>query len=289
VLGVAFLAIGAVLFTGIPAQAAPPWPTAGYTPTCNAVIREASDWHYYDTTKPTIVSFAAPKYIALDATSRSHAFFTTRVKDACSGVGSVQWGYVYTGTFSTLGAVLVSGDQFDGTYRYSENDALSTLALGPLPSVVAYAYDRFSDFTLALDHKSLLTSTARVADATTIASRELPASAVTYIVRKTYATRATASATLVTKGRHVVLGSHFTFATLTTPGKLTGVKVRVQRRYSGGNWSYISSSLTTSSTGLAAFSINPTKTASYRFIYAGKFAAPWNAPVTSLTVSVRVH
>ena len=288
VLGVAFVAIWQSCSPGFPRKPPLCGRARGTRRICNAVIRETSAWHYYDTTNPTIVSFTAPKYIALDATSRSHSSSPhgsrTAVPASAVSCGATPTRHLQhaRGQSGQRGRVRRhlqvrrerlaqhAGGRAPAECRRSMPSTGSPTSRCPRSQVVADVHDRVQDPTTSRAGSS------RRPRSPTSCARPTPRG------RRPASRRSPRAGTSCWARR-------FTVATPTTPGKLSAVKVRVQRHYSGGSWTYISGLLTTSSTAACHFSINPTKTATYRFVYAGKFAAPWNAPVTSPTVAVNVH
>jgi hypothetical protein len=286
-LATVLLAVGSLVLGATPAEAAPEWPSAGYTPSCDTVLREASAWHYYDTTPPTIQSFTAPRFVALTSVPRTFNAMTARVTDACSGVDYLYVYYTLDGLLEP-GRMMPKVDHwFDATLSLRMTTSLKVQAPGPIAWQALEGLDRFDDFSLSLDHKTLLSSVPRTADVSAFATEELPPTDVTYLVRKTFASAPTRSRSSVRSGAKVTLTSRFTVATTGADMDLQRVTVKLQRRRPGGTWVILNSSKT-SIAGMASFHINPTGTASYRFVYTGLFASPWNAPVTSSPVSVKV-
>ena len=265
----------------VPAQASAPWPSTGYTPQCDVVIpHSGGGWDYTDN------SVTTPSYVALTYTSHTVTLLTTRVTDTCSGVFKADVAYTFGGSGDEEPLQAADGTWFDTTV--SLKAPLSASTVGRIDWVWMYAVDRYSSFELSADHKNLVTESDRAAGPTTVATREL-SDRVTYLVRKTYATPTTASSTSLTKGKHVTLRSRFTVTGTPSDAKLAGVKVRLQRRLPGGTWANLGGWITTSSSGLADVSVSVSKTAYYRFAYAGAFASPWNAPVSSRAITVHVH
>lgn len=286
---VAFAAAAAVGATVGPAEAAaPPWPAGGYVPSCDSVLLVGAGLAYTDETKPRIVSVQAPRYLAATRTPRVARLLNVHARDACSGVGLV---LAQADTDTTSGMTLTltkaSGGFFDSTWDLRAAVAVS--GLGVVHWRVALAADRFSAFSLNLDHTALTASTDRVVGPDTVATKEFPAGTDTYVLRRTYAGAPSVSKTVLARGQQVTFRSRFTVVTPTVDAKLSGVKVRLQRKLPGGSWRNVGGAVTTSSSGLAKVATKPTATASYRFSYAGRFAAPWNAPVTSKAVTVTVR
>jgi hypothetical protein len=281
--------VAAMLLAGTPANVpAPFWPPTGYTPTCDTVFRDDADWHYYDRTPPTIVSFHVPKYLALTSVPTNFTIATGRVTDSCSGLSTIVSIRSYQGALIVLKLGPVDVAPFDATFAPTQSLGLTGTHLGPVQWESVYALDRFSEFKLSLDHKSLLSFVGRKVVPSAYGTLALPPTAVTFLVRKTYVSTPSRNHSSVTKGSGVTFSARLTVATTMANANLPAVRVSLQRHYRGGSWVTIKLT-TTKGNGTAVFHVKPVKTASYRIAYAGLFADPWNAPVTSRSVSVGVR
>jgi hypothetical protein len=282
----------------------PDWETGGYIPhgeNCNGLpgniglIEGPQEWIYFDSQAPKIEMVSS--VIRVGNTPAAASLGKLRVQQTCGGIfGSYAMitrqndnkSYVWFqetpgtgGNFHDVTFDLRTDTSDDPTQKISQGE------LGVYTFDWAWGINRFEAFALN-GARTDVTGFEEAEPSPYEAGSVLGDGTKSYALRDTAASAAKVSKKKVKKGKKVTVSSTVTVANGAGYTGLAGQKVSLQRKVKGSDeWKTIKSA-TTSSSGKVSIKDKPKKSASYRLDFAGTFAAPWNAPITSGEAKVTV-
>jgi hypothetical protein len=250
---------------------------------------------YLDMQRPTFES-VTPNVVRLGNAPQAASLWKLRVKQTCGGtmglIAFVDRGDGTSHVWEIMNAP-ADGNYFDTTYdlRTDTSDEAGLKFdhddLGGYALHSAMALNRFSFFELNANRTEVVDGDSGISEFTingvSGAGRDK-----SYVLRDTTAAATTASKKKVKKGKKVTVSTSFKVANGSAYVGLSGQQVKLERRYKGSEkWVAVKTGSTTSA-GTVTFKDKPKKTATYRVVNAGTFAAPWTAPSTSSDVKVKV-
>lgn len=289
------LSAAAFLFsTGTAHAVAPDWKVGGYAPTCGFAFagNDGGDivWQYVDSESPT-VSLRANKWVAVgNGPDVKRTIATVQAKDRCSGIAGVLVALSENGAGANPVPVPVEpadGDWFDVAAPIAGD--IGQDDVGRYTYATVGAIDRFEDFVLSGDHKTLLDSTDRTISGppnmTGFTATDRYRDTATCIARATTLS-VSKNKSSIKKGKAVTVTGSLKVANGVSNVALGGGSVKLQKRVAGTKSWVTVATKTSSASGAVSFTTKPKKSAAFRLTYGGKCAAPWNAPMTSTATGV---